>query len=141
MKENDCDQINHRQGPPDRRQDNWYTNKELFEKIQLMNEKVTDKIDNVQKDLATKINDLQNDVRKYNNLNGKIETLVNNSDKNATAITETNSKLDIQISKCNQVQSNKEGQRSVADLIKNWWPIILATLLGISGLLKGCGAF
>jgi len=131
-----------RQGLEDRRDsDNWYTNKELFEKIQEMNEKVTNKIDNVQKELTTNINDLQTDVRKYNNLNNKIESLVNASDKNEAALSNVTAKLNTQIIRCNQVQDKREGQRSIADIIKTWWPIALATLLGISGLLKGCGAF
>ena len=135
-------QIDRRHGLDDRREhENWYTNKELFEKIQEMNEKVTDKIDTVQKELTTNINDLQDDVRKYNNLNNKIELLVNAGNKNETALSQVTEKLNTQIIRCNQVNDKKEGQRSIADIIKAWWPIALATLLGISGLLKGCGAF
>ena len=131
-----------RQGLEDRRDsDNWYTNKELFEKIQEMNEKVTDKIDTTQKELTVKIDNLQNEVRKYNNLNSKIESLVDSGTKNADAITNINVKLNDQITKCNQVQDRKQGQWHVVDFIKDWWPIILSTLLALTALLKGFGAF
>ncbi len=135
-------QIDRRHGPDDRREhETWYTNKELFEKIQEMNEKVTDKIDGIQKELTTTINDLQDDVRKYNNLNNKIESLVDAGNKNEAALSEVTEKLDTQVTKCNQINDKREGQRSIGQIVKDWWPILLATGLGISGLLKGCGAF
>ena len=83
----------------------WYTNKDLYEMIDT---------------LKDELEKTRSHVSKYNHLVERVETLTELQEK--------------QIKRCNDVQSKKQGQKSIYENILKLWPIIISTIIFILSL-------
>ena len=85
----------------ERRDDNnWYSTKDLFEKMQQL-----------EKQLST----TEMTIRKYNGIPEKLNSLTDSVIK--------------QVAKCNEVQASKEGKTDVYQGILKIWPVILSAIM------------
>jgi uncharacterized coiled-coil DUF342 family protein len=91
----------------------WYNNKELFEKFNGMFE-----------DLKDDLTETREAVKKYNGLHEKVE-------KNIQVVDQCKERLDKQINRCNEVQAGKVAKASVVDYIVKLWPVVLMTIIFI----------
>ena len=82
----------------------FYTNKELFEKFDPM-------FDELQKEL----NETVIAVKKYNGLHKKLE--------------ECSTLLNKQINRCNEVQAGKKAQTGIFEKLLQLWPIVISTIV------------
>ena len=80
--------------------ESWYSNKDLFEKMQELEKQLT----------ITEAN-----IRKYNGIPEKLNSL-------SDAVTS-------QVTKCNEVQAAKEGKSDVYQGILKIWPVILSAIM------------
>ncbi len=85
---------------PERRQENWYNNKELFELLL---------------DLERNLSSIQLKLVTYNGLHDKIDAL--------------NVRLTSQEKICTESQGHKEGKKDAANTIRQYWPLIMSTIL------------
>ena len=85
----------------ERRDDsNWYSNKDLFEKMQ-----------ELEKQLST----TEATIKRYNGIPEKLNSLTDAVMKQAV--------------KCNEVQASKEGKNDVYQGILKIWPVILSAIM------------
>ena len=80
--------------------ESWYSNKDLFEKMQELEKQLT----------ITEAN-----IRKYNGIPEKLNSLTD-------AVTS-------QVTKCNEVQAAKDGKSDVYQGILKIWPVILSAIM------------
>jgi hypothetical protein len=92
----------------DERRVQWYDNKELFEMV---------------RGLESALTETNSAIRKYNGLHEKIDDL--------------DDKMDIQIKRCNEVQTRRQTHSDVFATIKSLWPIILSTIIFILAVVRG----
>lgn len=103
----------------------WYTNKELYEKFMCMFNKLEKNMDGLEKELAK----TRSDVKQYNGLVGKLNDA-------QTACIEIREQLSEQVLRCNQVQAMKEGRSAFLIWFIKVWPVALSTILFILAMLK-----
>lgn len=94
----------------------WYSNKELYEKFLYMFTQ-----------LEKELQQTRDDVKKYNNLVGKL-------DLTETEFRKIKKSLEDQISKCNEVQSMKAGKWDLVGWAIKLWPIAISTIFLILAL-------
>ena len=81
-------------------ENNWYSNKDLFEKMQ---------------ELEKQLTNTEATIRKYNGIPEKLNSLADSVMK--------------QVARCNDVQAAKEGKNDVYQGILKIWPVILSAIM------------
>lgn len=85
----------------ERREDgNWYSNKDLFEKMQ---------------QLEKQLNITEATIRKYNGIPEKLSSLADSVQQ--------------QVTRCNEVQAAKDGKTDVYQGLLKVWPVILSAIM------------
>ncbi len=91
---------------PEKKGEQWYTNKDLFELMQ---------------SLGKEMSETQKVVAKYNGLHEKLDIIENS--------------LNEQVKRCDEVQSGKEVRQDMINTIFKFWPILISTIILILAII------
>jgi hypothetical protein len=105
--------------------DQWYSNKELYEKFLCMF-----------KSLEKELKETRDDVKRYNGLVEKQEALLKKHEQIEEACKNVNRALAEQVRRCDEVQAIKVGKWDLVGWIVKLWPIALSTVIFILAMLK-----
>ena len=114
--------------PKGKGQDQWYSNKELYEKFTEDIGKMQDEMQRTREELR----DTNDRFHHYNGLHGRFDQTDEKIDEVKGKIEKVEGRQEDQESKCNKVLAQKEGKGDLVDKLIRVFPIVVQLILAFS---------